>query len=160
MRQVPSWDDFYLGLANYVAVKSKDKHTQVGAAIVDKDNNLIAVGYNGLPRNVNDTIPERYKRPEKYFWMAHSEINCIFTAARLGTPLIGHKLYCSWTPCVDCAKAIIQVGISEVIVDFDRNKKMERSPRWKESLIRSKTMFKEAGIKLRYISLSKSLVTK
>jgi dCMP deaminase len=90
----------------------------MGSVIVDKDNVLVATGYNSLPRGIEIDIEEkRLSRDggEKYFWMEHAERNAIYNAARRGTELKNCKLYVPWAPCTDCARGIIQTGIAEVI---------------------------------------------
>lgn len=111
-----SWDEFFLALARVYASKSKDQSKQVGAIIVGPAKEQRSGGYNGLPRGVDDGPPDRWIRPGKMAWCEHAERNAIYNAARIGTPCEGCTLYvCGLPPCTDCARAIIQAGIIEVV---------------------------------------------
>lgn len=61
-----SWDEYFINICNVVKEKSKDKSTKVGSVIVGLDNEVVSVGFNGMPRNVDDDIKERQERPLKY----------------------------------------------------------------------------------------------
>lgn len=143
-----TWDEYFVSLMYLVAMKSKDEKTQNGAVIVGPDNEIRSTGYNSFPRGINDDVPERQERPEKYHWFEHGERNAIYNAARIGVSTKDCKLYVSGVPCTDCARGIIQAGISEVIVDT-RLSDLENDL-WKEHAKRSLVMFEEAGIKVRY----------
>jgi len=107
------WDERFMRLAAHVAQWSKDPSTKVGAVIVDSKRRVIAMGYNGFPRGVDDS-PERYAdREVKYAHVVHAELNAILNA--LG-PVEGCTLYTTLEPCTGCAKAIIQSGISRVVL--------------------------------------------
>ena len=97
---------------------------------------------------INDFVPERQKRPEKYFWFEHGERNAIYNAARVGIPLKGCKMFTNGVPCMDCARAIVQAGIIEVVVDKKWN--ASNSEKWSENAKRSLQMFEEAGVKVTY----------
>lgn len=112
-----SWDKKFMGLANYIATWSKDPSTKVGAVIVNSDKRVVSLGYNGFPQGVDDSVVERYERPLKYKYTEHSERNAIFSAARLGVSLVGCTIYCNYLPCADCARAIIQSGITRVVYE-------------------------------------------
>ena len=145
-----NWDEYFYGILLAVRKKSKYPSTKVACIIVGEDNEVRSIGFNGFPRGVEDDpekVPERYERPEKYVWFEHGERNAIYNAARMGTPLNGCRLYVTGYPCTDCARAIIQVGIKEIIIgDLDSEGFLER---WKDQIERSTTMFEEAGIKVR-----------
>lgn len=143
-----SWDDLYMTMAYLVSRKSKDRDTHVGAVIVGPDNEVRSVGYNSFPRGISDDVPERQERPEKYSWFAHAERNAVYNAAMVGIPLKGCKMYTNGIPCNDCAFGIINSGITEVIVDkvWDDN----NYDIWKETARKTKIMFSEADIKLRF----------
>lgn len=142
------WDDYFMTMVYLVAMRSKDKSTHVGAVIVGPDNEVRSVGYNSFPRHINDDLPERQERPEKYFWFSHAERNAIYNAAMVGTPIKGCRMYTNGIPCNDCAWGILNSGIAEVIIDaaWDRGNYAQ----WIEHAERTKVMFKEADVKLRF----------
>lgn len=113
-REVPNWDDYFMSLASVIKTRSKDPNTQVGCVIVGPNNEIRTTGYNALPFNVLNK-PERFERPEKYKWTEHAERNAIYLAARIGTSVAGCRIYQPGLPCIDCARAIVQAGIVEVI---------------------------------------------
>jgi len=120
---------------------SKDHNTGVGAVIVD-DRFSVADGYNGFPRGVVDTIPERHERPDKYLYVVHAELNAIITAGRQGKSVEGCTMYCTMFPCADCAGAIIQSGIRRLVTP------KSESERWDDSHKAASQMFKEAGVQV------------
>jgi dCMP deaminase len=109
-------DTLFMSMACLTAMASKDPSTKVGAVIVGLDDEVISLGYNGFPRKVEDLDKERYKRPQKYYWIEHAERNAIYNAARIGVSCRGAKMYTPFYPCPDCTRGIIQSGIKEVIV--------------------------------------------
>jgi dCMP deaminase len=110
------WDRRFLALAALIATWSKDASTRVGCAVVDGHRVVRATGYNGLPRGVSDDVPARLERPEKYLWTEHAERNALYVSARHGVVLAGCSLYCTHPPCADCARGIVQAGLSEVVL--------------------------------------------
>lgn len=107
-----------MGLCDHVASWSEDRDRHVGCVIVGPAGNEVrATGYNGLPRGVSSADPKRFDRAsgEKFFWGEHAERNAIFNATRSGIALEGCTLYVNRFPCADCARAIIQTGIVQVI---------------------------------------------
>lgn len=155
--QRPDWDQLYITMCYLVGMRSVDKHTHVGSVIADSDNVLVSTGYNSLPRGINiDEAEKRLSREDgqKYYWIEHAERNAIYNAARRGTTLKDCKLYVPWNPCTDCARAIIQTGISEVIIHqngqdfYDKN----TNGKWLESYKITSEMFDEAGVKVRYVT--------
>lgn len=144
-RDVPTWDQFFLGHAKAYAARSKDPSTQIGAIIVGPNQEIRAGGYNGLPRGIDDSVLDRYQRPLKYSYFEHAERNAIFNAARIGTPTDGCRMYISgpMPPCSNCARAIIQSGIRHVICES-----IEYLERWAEEGIVAMTLFKEARVDL------------
>ena len=137
-----SWDEYFMGVAILSGMRSKDPNTQVGCCIVSQENKILSMGYNGFPKGCSDDeFPWEREGDElstKYFYTAHSELNAILNYS--GGSLAGAKLYVSLFPCNECAKAIIQSGIKEVIYDCD---KYCNTP----STIASKKMFDAAGVK-------------
>lgn len=141
-RMVASWDDYFIAIAEVVKRRSKDPHTQIGAVIVDQDNQIVATGYNGLPRGIEDAA-DLYGE-EKADWMVHAEANAIYAAGRRGMSLKGCKLYLSdgHFTCLDCAQAIVQVGITEVFcVEPDYS-------RVKYKFDKAVATYREAGVKV------------
>ncbi|MBR3091024.1 MAG: CMP deaminase [Bacteroidetes bacterium] len=153
----PDWDELYITMCYLVGMRSKDPHTHVGSVIVDSDNVLVSTGYNSLPRGIDvDAEACRLSREngEKYFWIEHAERNAIYNAARRGTSLKDCKLYVPWMPCTDCARGIIQTGISEVIIHKNGQDFYDKytNGKWFESYKKTETMFNEANVKLRYLT--------
>ncbi len=118
-----SWDEYFLGIAMLAARRSKDPSTQVGACIVSPDNIIISTGYNGMPKGCSDDeFPwERTGEDQnatKYPFVVHAELNAILNAN--GRDLRGSRIYVALFPCNECAKAIIQSGIKEVMYLSDK----------------------------------------
>jgi len=135
-------------MAFLTAMKSKDKRCHNGAVVIGPHNEVRSIGYNGIPRGVKDYIPKRHEKPEKYYWYEHAERNAIYNSNLVGISLHGCKMYVTAIPCPDCARAIIQSGIREVIVDKEFND--WNSDKWVEHEKRTRVMFNESGVKLRY----------
>ncbi len=155
MRNVPSWDEYYLSICEAVAARSKDPNTQVGCIIAGPAHEIRSTGYNSLPRGIRDDVPERFARPTKYLWMEHAERNAIYNAARCGTPLEGCTIYIALMPCMDCARAIVQAGIKEVVISGDRMNQYS-SQQYNEHFGLVETLFQEAGVTVRRVFKSKS----
>lgn len=151
-RKVPDWDSYYLSVCRTIATRSKDPSTQIGCIIVGPAREIRSTGYNSFPRGIVDTIPERHERPEKYFWIEHAERNAIYNAARAGTPLEGCTVYVEVTPCMDCARAIVQAGITKVVVDADRMRAYS-SEFYDPQFQRVKVLFEEAKIEVVFVTL-------
>lgn len=142
------WDTYFMSLVYFVAMRSKDESTKIGAIIVGPDNEIRSTGYNSFPRGVNDHVLERQERPEKYKWFAHAERNSIYNAAMVGIPVKGCRMYTNGVPCNDCAFGLINSGIKEVIVDKEWND--NNYNQWLEEAQRTMVMFEEAGIEIKY----------
>jgi dCMP deaminase len=142
-----NWIEYFRNLANNVKLKSKDSKTQIGAIIVGNDNEIVSTGYNSFPRGIDDTNELRQERPEKYFWFEHAERNAIYNAARIGVSTKGTTMYLShWFPCADCARGIINAGITTIYCDkIDME---DKSTSYLESFKRSKEMLLEADVKI------------
>jgi dCMP deaminase len=143
------WDRRFMDLAQHVGTWSKDRSRQVGCVVVGPDNVLRAAGFNGFPRGLNDEFDHRHQRPAKYLWTEHAERNAIYTAARIGISLAGSRMYLPWFPCVDCARAIVQAGIVELIAV----KPDLADPQWGEGFAVSTELLQEAGVIVRYAEL-------
>jgi len=145
------WNYRFLELAELIASWSKDTSTKTGAVIIGPDKEIRATGYNGLVRKVDDNIPERMERPTKYDFFEHAERNAIYNACLTGTSLKNCTIYCTLTPCTDCARAIIQTGIKAVVTYEYKPKADDPKNTWRDKLNYSAQMFKEAGVE--YIEL-------
>ena len=132
------WELRYLEMAKLVSTWSKDPSTKVGAVIVDSDNTVISVGFNGLPRRIQDTDQRLNNRDIKLKMIIHAEINAIITAKR---PLNGTTIYTyPFMSCSQCAGMIIQSGICRHISYKTNNE------RWKDSFDLALEMFDEARV--------------
>ena len=146
-----SWDEYFMGVALLAAERSKDPNTQVGACIVDENRRILSTGYNGFPHGCSDDdFP--WNRDEKlgetkYQFVVHAELNAILNSR--GKSLAGSTLYVGLFPCNECAKAIIQAGVKEVVYLSD---KYNGTP----SDLASKRMLEAAGIKLTKLKPTKA----
>lgn len=139
----------YMGIVDAIAKLSKDQSTQVGALILGPSFEVRSVGYNGAPRGCSADEDERgVTRPEKYFWFSHAELNAITNAARVGTPLAGSSIVVTHPPCMDCARAIVQAGIIEVVTRMPSDEFLER---WSDHTRRTKHLFEECHVKYEWI---------
>ena len=133
-----------MGLSLFSAMRSKDPNTQVGACIVSEDNKILSVGYNGMPIGCDDdTMPwgrEGEFLDTKYPFVAHAELNAILN--RPTVRLKNARIYVSLFPCNECAKAIIQSGIKEVVYWHNKYKDTD-------GVKASEMMFRLAGVALR-----------
>lgn len=144
-----SWDEYFMGIALLSSYRSKDPSTQVGACIVDGNNKIMSVGYNGFPMGCDDdTFPWDRTGDEfdtKYPYVCHAELNAILNSG--GRNLKDCKIYVALFPCNECAKAIIQSGIKEVIYISDKYADSV-------SVRASKRMMDSAGVKYHKINLN------
>ena len=143
---VISWDEYFMGLAHLSSKRSKDPSTQVGCCIVDTNNKVVSIGYNGFPTGCNDdTFPwdrEGDFCDTKYPYVVHAELNAILNSK---LNLNNCIIYVSLFPCNECAKAIIQSGIKEVIYSNDKYHDLDISKA-------SRKMFDAAKIKYRKVN--------
>ncbi|WP_407385802.1 deoxycytidylate deaminase [Ruminococcus sp.] len=147
-----SWDEYFMGIAMLAAKRSKDPSTQVGCCIVSQDNIIISTGYNGMPKGCSDDeFPwDREGEQTKYPYVVHAELNAILNAN--GRDLRGSRVYVALFPCNECAKAIIQSGISEIAYLYD---KYADTP----ETIASKKMLDAAGVRYTQLSLQRDTIT-
>ena len=149
-----SWDEYFMGVALLSAQRSKDPSTQVGACIANRDHKILSVGYNGMPTGCHDDVMawEREGTPldTKYLYVCHAELNAILNND--GGSLRGTTIYVTLFPCNECAKAIIQSGIREVVYWYDKYADTD-------SVIASKRMFELAGVKCRPYTPSGKQIT-
>ena len=139
-----TWDEYFMGIAQLAAQRSKDNNTQVGACIVNDENKILSIGYNGMPTGCDDDVMpwERSGDPlnTKYFYVCHAELNAILNYG--GGSLKGARVYVTLFPCNECTKAIIQSGIKEIIYLSDKYANTD-------STIASKRMLDLTGVKYR-----------
>lgn len=150
-----SWDEYFMGVASLSAMRSKDPNTQVGCCIVGAKNRIASVGYNGFPFGCDDDEYPWNRRMEgfeesetKYPYVVHSELNAILNYR--GESLEGAKMYVTMFPCCECAKAIIQSGIREVVY---RDEAYLHS----QSGIAATRMFESAGVTVRQLSCGEKI---
>ncbi len=152
------WEEYFMAIALLSAERSKDPSTQVGACIVSEDNKILSTGYNGMPIGCSDDeMPwEREAENEndtKYPFVCHAEMNAILNSPNI----LKHRnarMYVALFPCNECAKAIIQTGIKEIIYADD---KYADTP----SVLASKMMLDKAGVTYRkYETKNKTLTLK
>ncbi len=142
-----SWDEYFMGVAVLSSLRSKDPSTQVGACIVNTDHKIVGVGYNGFPIGGvdDDEIPwerEGEWLETKYPYVCHAELNAILNA--ISSSLKGCTLYVGLFPCNECAKAIIQSGIKEVVFLSDKYSEADNTKA-------SKLMFDKTGVAYRQL---------
>ena len=143
-----SWDEYFMSIAILTSKRSKDPSSQVGCVIVDIDHRIISMGYNGFPRGCSDDEFPWSREGEplkmKYMYVTHSELNAILNCK---TSLKDTKVYVTLFPCNECAKAIIQSGIKEIIYLSDKYKDTD-------GVIASKRMLDAAGVSYKQYELS------
>lgn len=146
-----TWQETFMLLADLVAQRSKDPNSQVGACIVNDQNIVVGLGYNGFPRGCSDDkLPwgrEGKTLDTKYAYVVHAEANAILNSS---TPVKNCQLYVNLFPCNECAKLIIQSGIKEVIYSDDKYKDLDTTKA-------SKKMLKLAGITLKKFKPTKQI---
>ena len=147
-----NWDEYFMGIALLTAMRSKDPNSQVGACIVSPENKILSLGYNGMPIGCNDDdMPwdrEGDELETKYMYVCHAELNAILNAG--GNSLKDCRIYVALFPCNECAKAIIQSGINEVIYISDKYADSDAT-------LASKRMLASAGVKLTRFASNKTI---
>ncbi|WP_416325358.1 deoxycytidylate deaminase [[Eubacterium] hominis] len=141
-KDVLTWDEYFMGLAHLSAKRSKDPSTQVGAVIVSKEHRVVGIGYNGFPNGCSDDEFPWDRDGEfsqtKYPFVVHAELNAILNS---NADLHGCSIFVSLFPCNECAKAIIQSGISRIVYESDKYADTDGTKA-------SKRMLKAAGVEL------------
>ena len=145
----PSWDEYFKQIVQVASTRSSCNRLHVGCILV-KDNRIISQGYNGFPRGVKDD--DRYNDKDvKYRYVVHAEMNCIYNATFHGVSLNGATLYVYGLPmCNECAKAIVQVGITRVVSPYNGAATPEK---WKVSCAHTQNLLKEVGIPYQFIKM-------
>ncbi|MDR0384346.1 MAG: dCMP deaminase family protein [Christensenellaceae bacterium] len=156
--QVLNWDETFMYMATLFSMRSSDPNTRVGAVIVNQENEVVSIGYNGMPRGADaDAFPWERESPDgdplktKYFFAVHAERNAILNAARHETVCKDCKIYVSLFPCNECAKEIVQSGIKEIIYLSDKYHD-------EKIFIASRMILEACGIKTRQLKLNDELV--
>jgi len=144
--QRPSWDKYFLGIANYISLRATCDRGKAGCVIV-RDKRIISTGYVGSPpglphcdeagHDLHKVINEDGKESIHCIRTIHAEQNAIAQAAHFGVSLNGATIYGKLTPCYTCAKSIIAVGIKRVVMEKDYH-----------GAEKTKEIFKKAQIKL------------
>jgi len=128
---------------------STDPSTNNGAIIVNDEGKVLSYGANHFPRGIKN-LPERWERPAKYQYVEHAEREAIFMAAREGIKVEGTIMYCPWYACPDCARAIIETGVREVV---GHQFTIDNTPeRWMGIINIAWNMLTEAGVKWRFVN--------
>lgn len=141
----PKWAGRLLGMAKTVASWSKDSSTKVGAVITTNEGAPVSWGFNGMPMGIDDDVPERNIRPNKYKWYCHAERNAMDLASKMD--LSGCVMFVTFSPCSSCAQSIIQRKIQTIVVDSDYT--ADKMPeRWQEDMKIAVEMLEEAGIEV------------
>ena len=135
------WHSRFLDLADLIASWSKDPSRGVGSVIVSPMRQVLATGYNGLPRGFQDS-DDRLERPAKYDLIVHAEMNAIIQCARNGVSPVDATIYSSFSPCIHCTLAIVQAGISRVVT----RSIAKGDEHWNESIEKSISMLEEVGV--------------
>jgi dCMP deaminase len=143
-----------MGVALLSAQRSKDPNTQVGACIVNPDKKIVGVGYNGFPSGCDDDVlpweREGSFLETKYPYVCHAELNAILNS--ISRDLKGSSIYVALFPCNECAKAIIQSGIKEIVYLSDKYDGTD-------SVVASKRMLNQAGVTMRKLKLDREDIT-
>ena len=150
-----SWDDYFMGVALLSGKRSKDPSTQVGACIVNRQNKIVGVGYNGFPLGCDDDQFPWGKEGDyldtKYPYVAHAELNAILNG--IGD-LHGCRIYVALFPCNECTKAIIQSGIKEVVYLSDKYAKMDSFIAAKKMMDSASVVYRQAQPSIHDLTLS------
>lgn len=141
-----NWDNYFIDIADVIRQKSKDPSSKIGA-VVTQANSIVATGFNGFPRGIDETQDYRWERPIKYEYVSHAEANALINAARTGVATLGGTLYLvgfgpPTVPCVACSKLVIQAGIIRVVGRAYK----PVSKDWIDDLYFAQDMLFEAGV--------------
>lgn len=142
-----SWDTYFMGVAKLSALRSKDPSTQVGACIVNEDKRIVGIGYNGLPKGLDDSLFSWEKEGNfldtKYPYVVHAEANAILNSTQ---NLKGSTIYVTLFPCNECMKLIAQSGIKEIVYVSNKDE-------GKDFNVASFNIMKAAGLKYRQMTM-------
>lgn len=146
-RFLSKWDHRFLRIAEEVRLWSKDPGTKVGCVLV-QDRRILSTGYNGFPMTISDDLERYIDRDFKLSITVHAEKNAILNAAKNGTKVEGSTLYVTFPPCSQCASAVIQAGVAQVVCPDPAT----APERWRSNFIAANNLFYEAGVKVLYYS--------
>jgi dCMP deaminase len=151
------WDRQFLALATHISRWSKDPSTKVGAVIVDSKRRVLGIGYNGFPRGVNDDTVRYYNKETKHALVVHAEANAILNShdsLEGSTIYIWPTFYTDMPPtCNECAKLIIQTGISRVVGSrIGARGHLNIGEKWAQAMGLANIMYKEAGVEVSYVT--------
>jgi dCMP deaminase len=147
MRVVPPWDEYFMSIADAVAVRSKDPDTQVGA-VLTKSRQIVATGYNGFISGAAEN-DDKWQRPLKYDHVVHAEINAIGTASRIGIHIFNSTMYVNLFPCPNCCRSMVTSGVREIVYDAKRTD--EYFGKVPGQMLLSRTIVMEGGAVIRGI---------
>ena len=147
--EITKWDHRFMNMAQMISTWSKDPSSKIGAVAVNDEKRILATGYNGFPRGIEDSEERLNDREQKYPRIIHAEMNVLMNALYNGVSLRGATLYVYGLPvCSDCTKNVIQAGIKKVIVPYP----IEAPKKWRDQWDnQSEPMLKEAGVQVGYI---------
>jgi dCMP deaminase len=147
MRDVPTWDEYFMNIADAVALRSKDPETQVGA-VLTKSRQIVSTGFNGFIAGFTEN-DERWQRPTKYDYVVHAEINAIGTASRIGIHIFNATMYVNLFPCPSCCRSMVTAGIREIV--YDEQRTFEYFGKVPGNMMLSNTIVLEGGANIRGI---------
>jgi dCMP deaminase len=153
-RFLSKWDRRFLRLAEEVRLWSKDPGTKVGCVLVN-DRRILSTGYNGFPQTISDDLDRYIDREYKLSVTVHAEANAILNAAKNGTKVEGSTLYVTFPPCSQCASAIVQAGVAQVVCPDPA----QAPERWRSNFLAASDLFYEAGVKVLYYTDSDLCLT-
>ena len=146
-RFLSKWDRRFLRIAEEVRLWSKDPGTKVGCVLVS-ERRIVSTGYNGFPQTISDDLDRYIDRDFKLSITVHAEKNAILNAAKNGTKVQGSTLYVTFPPCSQCASAIIQAGVAQIVCPDPAS----APERWRSNFKAANNLFYEAGVKVLYYS--------
>lgn len=145
------WDKRFMELAQQISTWSKDPSSKIGAVIVNDERRILATGYNGFPRGIDDSDERLNNKDEKYPRIIHAEMNALMNALYNGVAVKGATLYVYGLPvCPSCTKCVIQAGIKRVVIPSEKTDKGNWQEVWDTQ---SSEMLKESGVQITLLEL-------
>lgn len=150
MQANTKWDARFMRLAREISTWSKDPSTKIGAVIVNDERRILATGYNGFPRGIDDSEERLNDRDQKYPRIVHGEMNALMNALYSGVSVKDATIYVWGLPvCSECTKNVIQSGIKRVVITHIDNSPEKWQHQW---ITMSKPMYDEAGVSITYVN--------